>query len=114
MNKEYKSLVFTNHGLDRLESRSITQDMVWRAISNQNKKYHEKGKTKFIATINGRRIHVVAEKLQKEGKWLVISAWVRGEDDQAPLAWRIISFPFWLMWQILKLVLQLFMPNNKK
>jgi hypothetical protein len=103
MNNNYQSLIFTKHGLERLRSRSITQQMVWQVISNPHKEHKEKNdKVKFIGTVDGRKLHVVAQKIEDGKKWLIISAWVRGENDQLPLAWRIISFPFWLVWKILQ------------
>lgn len=55
------------------------------------------GKTntfKFIKTLRGRKMQVVANWKENEKKWLVISVWVRGEKDKAPLPWRIITLPF--------------------
>lgn len=114
MNKNYKSLVFTNHGLDRLESRFITQEMVWQVVNKPDKKYPSKDKTKFIKTVHDRRLHVVASKLKKENKWLVISVWVRGEDDQAPWVWRVITFPFWLLWLLIKALFKLLFGKRTK
>lgn len=101
MNKYYKSLVFTDHALERLGKRSITQEMVYQVLSNPYKSYPNEQSTKFIKNVNGRKVHVVGQFLKEENKWLIISVWVRGEDDQLPIAWRIITFPFWLLWKLL-------------
>ncbi len=107
MHKEYKDIVFTDHALDRVDSRSISADKVHATIHYPDKK---KSKTdaadsqKFIRTINGRTYHVVATYLKKEHKWLVISAWVRGEDDQLPLSIQLLLLPFRIIWWLLKLV----------
>jgi hypothetical protein len=37
MNKHYKSIIFTDHALERLEGRSITQDMVYQVVTNSAK-----------------------------------------------------------------------------
>jgi hypothetical protein len=102
MNKHYKSIIFTDHALERLEGRSITQDMVYRVVTDYSNKYPKGNTTKFIKTVNNRKVHVVAQYLKDENKWLVISVWIRGEDDKTPLAWRIITFPFWLIWIFIK------------
>lgn len=103
MNSNYQSLIFTKHGLDRLRSRSITQSMVWQVITSPHKQHKEKNdKVKFIGTVDGRKLHVVAQRLEDQKKWLIISAWVRGENDQLPLAWRILTFPFWVVWKIMQ------------
>lgn len=102
MNKNYKSIIFTDHALERLEKRSITPEMVYQVVSSPFKKHPGKTSTKFIKNLNDRNVHVVAQHLNKEKKWLIISVWVRGEDDLQPLAWRILTFPFWLIWIFLK------------
>lgn len=99
MDKNYKSIIFTDHALERLSSRSISQEMVYQAITKPTKSSRSKESTKFVKKINGRTVHVVAQFLSDARKWLIISVWVRGEDDKAPLAWRIITFPFWLLWK---------------
>lgn len=106
MNKHYKSLIFTDHALDRLGDRSITQEMVYQAVTHSAKRYDDKDNTKFIRKLNNRKLHVVGQYLRQEKKWLIISVWVRGEDDNQPLVWRIITFPFWLLWVLLKWILK--------
>lgn len=101
MNKNYKSLIFTDHALERMDTRSISKDMVFTTVENASKKYPGKSTTKFIKTVSNRTVHVVAQYLEDEKKWLIISVWVRGEDDPTPIAWRIITFPFWLVWKLL-------------
>lgn len=107
MNKEYRSLIFTDHALERIDSRSVTQEMVYQAVVSPTKKYPSDKTTKFIRMVHQRKVHVVAQYLKDEHKWLVISVWVRGEDDQAPIAWRIITFPFWLVWILVKWLFRL-------
>jgi hypothetical protein len=104
MNKTYKSLIFTDHALDRLASRTITQEMVYQTVTAAAKKFSQSNTTKFIKTVSQRKLHVVGQYLKDEKKWLIISVWVRGEDDTLPLAWRVITFPFWLLWKLLKWV----------
>lgn len=84
--REYKNVIFTNHALDRIELRRIPQEMVVTAIRQPDHKVLEAdGDTKFIKTIRGRNVQVVSAYLADEQKWLVKSAWVRGENDPNPL-----------------------------
>lgn len=93
MNREYKNVLFTNHALERLELRRITQDMIVKTIEKPDDKVLEDdGDTKFIKTINSRNVQVVSKYLPDEKKWLVKSAWVRGEDDPKPFWQQIFSF----------------------
>lgn len=93
---EYKNLVVTTHAAERMKQRSIGVDAVAAAISAPDKKYPGKqaGTTKFIKSVGKRRLHVIAQYITEEHRWLVISVWVRGEDDQAPLSWQLLSLPF--------------------
>lgn len=99
----YQNLIFTNHAYNRLKERSISEDNVAMVIHRSDEKVSKAdGKTKFIKTINDRLIHVVAEFLSSENKWLVISVWVRGEEDRVPLAWKVISWPFRTIWKLIR------------
>lgn len=107
MNKEYKNIIFTNHALERLKDRSINYSHIADVINYSEKKFHTKENTwKFIKTINQRKIHTVASYLKKENKWLVISVWVRGEDDKVPLIWQLLTLTFRLFLSLIKKVLK--------
>lgn len=62
--------------------------------------------TKFIRVLNGREIQVIARRLPTENKTLVISVWVRGEDDPADIVWSILSFPFVAIWRVCSFLLK--------
>lgn len=102
MDKNYKNLVFTNHAFDRIQSRTITQDAVYLTVNSADQKYKtDNNGVKFIKTVKGRKVHVVANYLEKEHKWLIVSVWVRGEDDKVPFVWSLITFPFKLTYKLL-------------
>lgn len=76
-------VVFTKHARERLEQRKISEKMIIKAIELPYRSYPQNdGGMKFICRINGRNVHVVCQPLPKERKWLVITVWVRGEDDE--------------------------------
>jgi hypothetical protein len=101
MNRTYKNLVFSKHALGRARDRTLTQDAIYQVIQSPDKKFVNKDNTKFIRTINDRKIHVVATPIENQ-QWLVISAWVRGEDDRLSLVWQMITAPFRLIWWLSK------------
>jgi hypothetical protein len=105
MSETYKNLVFTKHAWERIKDRSLSKDVIYQTVSSPNKTFHNKDNFKFIRTISGRRIHVVATPIENN-KFLVISTWVRGEEDKVPLMWQIISLPFKLVWWIIKTILR--------
>lgn len=102
--REHQGFIFSTHALERVKDRSITQDAVASVMRQPEKTFpgKKRGTTKFIRTLNNRRIHVVASYLADQKKWLVVSVWVRGEDDKVPLAWVVITAPFKLAWWGLK------------
>jgi hypothetical protein len=103
MSNKYKNLIFTKHAAERIGDRSITKDKIWQTINNPDKvlkKNH--GSKKFIKTISDRKFHVVATYLTKEKSYLVISAWVRGEDDKQSIIWTLITLPFKIIFWIIK------------
>ncbi len=104
MQREYQGFIFTAHALERLATRSITQDMAVRVLKQPEvtQPTDKPNTTKFIATVHNRLIHVVATYLHDQKKWLVISVWVRGEEDQPPLMWKLITLPFKALWYVVK------------
>jgi len=87
-----------------MSQRSVSVDAVYQAVANPDKQFPEKGSKaiKFIRTVGARTYHVVALWKAPEKSWLIISVWVRGEDDKESLIAQIILLPFKLIWWILK------------
>lgn len=103
MEREYKNVIFTQHAIERLQLRKITQDMVVNTIKNPDSQAPEDdGDTKFIKTIGKRPVHVVSRYLPDEKKWLVVSAWVRGEEDPQPFWKQLLSLGWRLIQNLLK------------
>jgi hypothetical protein len=92
MQRELQNVIFTNHAIERLKLRRISQQMVVQTVKRPDDSFLEDdGDTRFIKDIKGRNVHIVARQADEPGKWLVISAWVRGEDDPKPLFVRILQ-----------------------
>lgn len=108
MSTSYKNILFTKHALERMDKRSISKDKIWQVINHPDKTFNEgsnseKGSSKkFIKETGNRKYQVIASYLQKEKKYLVISTWVRGEDDAQGLIWTLIILPFKIIWWIIK------------
>lgn len=102
MDNSYKNIIFTKHSLERMGKRSIDQDRIWQVINHPRKVYNSSGGSKkYLKTINDRRFQVIATYLPKEKKYLVISTWVRGEDDKQGIVWTIITLPFKIIWWLI-------------
>lgn len=103
-------IIYTKHAEDRRKQRGITLASVEETIQNPAKRFEQtepQGAIKFIKTIDDRRLHVVATYLANEKAWLVISVWVRGEDDQPSWEEKAVLSPFKLLWLIGKTVWKL-------
>lgn len=113
MSPAYKSVIFTNHAWQRLSERTISADMAVTAISHPDSKFENATTTKFIKTIHGRKVHVVASQDSKTGQWVVVSTWVRGEQDKVPLVWQLLTLPFRLIWWLLIVVWNVLAPKHR-
>ncbi len=86
---EHPGVTFTTHALERMKLRNIYRYEVKNTILDPEKMVEdEDDKIKFIGkelSLN-RSYHVVAKFLADENKWLVISAWIRGEEDDGSLS----------------------------
>ena len=90
--EQHPGIMFTNHALERMALRSIFPDEVKQTIIYPRETFDdEEGKVKFIGkelTLN-RAVHVIGRFVPEEDKWLVISTWVRGEEDDGSLStWK--------------------------
>lgn len=98
MDSEYKNVVFSKHALQRLKRRKITQEAVVRTIKNPSEKESEEnGNVRFVKDVNQREVHVIGNWLEDENRWIVVSAWVRGEEDPRPLWQWAFVLPYQLM-----------------
>ena len=99
----YKNIILTNHAYERAVSRSLALHSIYETVKFPDKKFKQAtGETKYIKTIQNRKYHVVATYKKDEDKYLVISTWVRGEEDKVPLLWQLITLPFKICWWIIQ------------
>ncbi len=98
----YKNIILTTHASERLKQRSIDVYEVAETIAQPDKKFSDsKNTTKFIRTYRDRKYHVVGQWKPSEQKWLVVSAWVRGETDREPLLVQLVLAPLRLLWWVI-------------
>jgi len=101
-------IVLTKHALERARSRKMELYPIERTILDPDKKISlGEQKFKFFKNVAGRHYQLVATFLPKEDKWLIISVWIRGEEDQLPFMWRLISAPFYFLWWLIRIIFQL-------
>ncbi|QQG47838.1 MAG: DUF4258 domain-containing protein [Candidatus Woesebacteria bacterium] len=78
MDKNYGGVVWTNHALQRLNERRVTQGDAWATFNrpDQSRYAQTKGAWIYYKTYGDQRIEVVAKKDEK-GKWIILSVWSR-------------------------------------
>ncbi len=78
MDKNYGGVIWTNHAIDRLRQRGISQGDAWATFNRPDQ--HRKATTRdawiSYKTYGKEKIEVVAKK-NDEGKWVILSVWSR-------------------------------------
>jgi hypothetical protein len=78
MQTYYGNAIFTNHAIQRLQERGITQSDAWYAFQHPDGQMNGNtpGSIKFFKNYDGQRIEVVA-KLNEKKEWVILSCWSR-------------------------------------
>lgn len=76
MDKSYGGVIWTNHALQRLKERKISQSDAWATWHNPEQSRYAKsqGAWVYYKTYGNQRIEVVAKKNEK-GEWIILSVW---------------------------------------
>ncbi len=98
-------IIYTHHARARIKKRGLSflgvEQTIFGADSQKPLAAHQ---VKFIKQQGSRLYHVVANFNPQQNAWIVISAWVRGENDRPALVWRILSWPFRMVFKFLQLL----------
>lgn len=76
MNKNYGGVIWTNHALQRLKERGISQGDAWATFRRPDQSRYAEAKGAWIYYKNypTQKIEVVA-KQNKKKEWLILSVW---------------------------------------
>ncbi len=76
MNQNYGGVIWTNHALQRLEERGISQRDAFVAFQSADEsRYAEtQGGWIYYKTFGNRKIEVVAKQNERK-EWLIVSVW---------------------------------------
>ncbi len=93
--RNYGGMIWTDHALWQLKRRKIFQSDALAVLRHPDRTIPGKkeNSVKFMRKINERLIQVVAT-LNENKKWVVMSAWVRGEEDPQPMVVRVSLWVF--------------------
>lgn len=93
------NIIWTKHARERARKRNIPETMVADVLLSPYRIYPAKsvGSYKFIARQEDRHLHVIATPNQQK-QWIIVSVWVRGEEDSRFwLEERIGSLVEWVL-----------------
>jgi hypothetical protein len=76
MDRNFGGVIWTNHALERLKGRGISQGDAWATWKNpeQSRFAKSQGAWVFYRTYGTLKIEVVAKEEEK-GKWIILSVW---------------------------------------
>ena len=78
MDNNYGGVIWTNHALQRLRERGISQGDAWATFRRPDQSRYAKTKGAWIyyKTYGKEKYEVVAKK-NEEGKWIILTVWSR-------------------------------------
>lgn len=98
MDRYYGGVIWTNHILQRMKERGLTQsDVLW--VFNHPEKTvaaSDPGAYRFYRNHNNLRLEVIAKK-NEEGKWIMMSCWSKPLYGAERLKFKN---PWSLLWRI--------------
>jgi len=85
------NLIWTDHALERARKRHISETAIL-AVLRQPARIHsgKKGTFKVIGTYQERRLHIIVAPGDR-GNWVLVSVWVRGEEDEVFWLERVVG-----------------------
>jgi hypothetical protein len=77
MDNHFGGVIWTNHALERLRERGISQSdawATWKRPDQSREGSNQKGSWVYYKTYGDQRIEVVAKK-NEQGEWIILSVW---------------------------------------
>ncbi len=76
MNNQYGGVIWTNHALDRIGQRGLTQELAIAAFNHPEESVKgREGSTEYKKHFGRSTVSVIAKKNER-GEWLILSTWV--------------------------------------
>ena len=78
MERDFGGVIWTNHALQRLKERNISQGDAWATFRRpeQSRYAESKGAWVYYKTYGNQKIEVVAKQNEKK-EWIILSVWSR-------------------------------------
>lgn len=73
----YGGLIWTNHAIERLSQRGLSQELAWTAFKNPDSTRlgSQQDATEYIKRVDTSRITLIAKQNEKR-EWIVLSCWI--------------------------------------
>lgn len=96
-NKFFGNVIWTNHALQRLNQRGLTQPIAFQAFSNADKSLagKNKGTTEYQKRFGNSLVTIIATQNEKN-EWLILSCWI---DPPLPGSIDIKKNEFWKLYK---------------
>jgi hypothetical protein len=93
MDNKFGGVIWTNHALERMRQRGISQSDAWAPWSrpDQSRYAQARGAWIYYKTYGREKIEVVAKK-NKKGEWIILSVWSRPVYGREVKAEPFLSF----------------------
>lgn len=83
MGRIYKGIILTDHALERMQQRRVTEEMVLSTLSRPDRSRYADAKEKFIYNKSfGREMVEVVASQNERKEWVVVSVWSRPESQK--------------------------------
>lgn len=81
----YKNTLWTNHALERVKQRSITQEMVWRTVNEpENQRAGKQPHSREFRRKYGERTLSVVAQPAEGHQWRILSCWLNPPMEGTP------------------------------
>lgn len=76
MNNRYGGVIWTNHALERLQQRGITQEQALTTFRNPESSHvRDHGATAYVKFFGEKKVTLLG-KYTNEKEWIIVSAWI--------------------------------------
>ena len=96
MDRDFGGVIWTNHALNRLKDRGISQGDAWATFNRPEQSRYATAKAAWVyyRTYGNQRLEVVAKKNEK-GKWIILSVWSRSVYEKGVSESKKKAEPIW-------------------
>ena len=83
MKREYRGIIFTDHALNRLHNRNVSQQKAHQTLKSPQRKQPGKtsGSFKFSRDFDDYLLQLIAKK-NNQNQWIILTCWVKDKSSR--------------------------------